>query len=87
MTCKHDIAEQDTYVADGYCPLCLLDQIQRLQARVDELEAVVREAYEVWAGSDGLMQPATAPEAYVIRLIDQMATILGKALTNSEEKT
>ena len=39
MTCKHDIAEQDTYVADGYCPLCLLDQIQRLQARIDELEA------------------------------------------------
>ena len=38
MTCKHDIAEQDTYVADGYCPLCLLDQIQRLQARVDQLE-------------------------------------------------
>ena len=58
--------------------------IKRLQARVDELEAVVREAYEVWAGSEGLMQPATAPEAYVIRLIDQMAIILGKALTNSE---
>ena len=37
--CKHELAEQDTYIADGYCPLCLLDQIQRLQARVDELES------------------------------------------------
>ncbi len=43
MTCKHDIAEQDTYVADGYCPLCLLDQIQRLQARVEALEETLIE--------------------------------------------
>ena len=47
MTCKHDIAEQDTYVADGYCPLCLLDQIQRLQARVAKLEAANR---KLWRG-------------------------------------
>jgi len=36
--CKHELAEQDTYVADGYCPLCLLDQIESQQQRIDELE-------------------------------------------------
>ena len=58
--------------------VCL--EIEELEARVAELEGATREAYEVWAGSDGIMRPATAPEAYVIRLIDQMATILAEAI-------
>ena len=51
-----------------------------LKALVRKQNMAVREAYEVWAGSDGIMQPATAPEAYVTQLIDQMATILSKVL-------
>ena len=44
--CKHDLATQDTYVADGYCPLCLLDEIQRLTTRIEQLEAALGQLAE-----------------------------------------
>ena len=28
MTCPHTLAERDTAIADGYCPLCLRDRIE-----------------------------------------------------------
>jgi hypothetical protein len=34
--CKHELADQDTYIADGYCPLCLLDQIKGQQDEIAE---------------------------------------------------
>lgn len=30
--CPHDLAERETAVADGYCPLCMEAEIKRLQA-------------------------------------------------------
>jgi hypothetical protein len=73
------IAERDTAEANLER---LQNKFEQVTARIVELEAVVREAYEVWAGSEGLMQPATAPEAYFIMLIEKMAIILGKALAS-----
>ena len=41
--CKHDLSEQDTYIADGYCPLCLLDLVQAKDQRIERLEAALRQ--------------------------------------------
>ena len=48
-------------------------------ARILELEAALREAYEVYAGSDGFI-PETAAEGYQQQLIKQMVDIIGAAL-------
>lgn len=32
MTCPHDLAERETAVADGYCPLCMHEELARLRA-------------------------------------------------------
>lgn len=56
-------------------------EAERDEAREENqrLREDIREAYEVYAGSDGLI-PQTAPEAYQQQLLNQMAEILGKAL-------
>jgi hypothetical protein len=48
--------------------------------RIEEMEAAMREIYEVYAGSDGFI-PETAPEAYQQRLIKQMADIAAATFT------
>ena len=35
--CTHDLAEQETACADGYCPLCLQGKVARLIAAGDRL--------------------------------------------------
>ena len=35
MTCTHDAAEQDTAIADGYCPLCMQADNERLRGLAD----------------------------------------------------
>ncbi len=51
------------------------DEVKRdntkLKTKLCEANKVIREIYEIWAGSDGLI-PETAPEAYQERLILQM---------------
>ena len=32
MTCTHDIIEKDNACADGMCPICLADKVERLKA-------------------------------------------------------
>ena len=39
---------------------------------VERLRQVCRNVYEVWAGSEGIPEPKTCPEAYLIQLIEQM---------------
>ena len=43
-----------------------------LAARVSQLEAALREIFEMWAGSEGFI-PETAPEGYLLELIKKMA--------------
>ena len=38
----------------------------------DEMRPFLRNIYEVWAGSDGIPIPETAPEAYLLRLLENM---------------
>jgi len=48
-------------------------------ARIAELEAALREAYEVYAGSDGFIAE-TAAEGYLQQLISEMVAIIGAEL-------
>lgn len=62
-----------------------MDQIaemdkDQLREELREAVAAIKEIYEVWAGSDGFV-PETAPEAYQMRLIDQMKDIARDYLT------
>jgi hypothetical protein len=51
------------------------------RARIAELEAALREAYEVYAGSDGFIAE-TAAEGYLQQLIGEMVAIIGAGLKN-----
>ncbi len=31
IKCNHDLAEQETMCADGYCPICLIQRIKELE--------------------------------------------------------
>ena len=43
------------------------------------------EIYEVWAGSEGIPEPQTACEAYLLRLIEQMRNIARAAIAKAED--
>lgn len=43
-----------------------------LKAEVERLHQICRDAYEVWAGSDGIPEPITCVEAYLLQLLIQM---------------
>ena len=43
-----------------------------MMKEIEELRAVFRDAYEVWAGSEGIPKPVTAAEAYLLQLLTQM---------------
>lgn len=45
-----------------------------------------REIYEVWAGSEGVPEPVTCTEAYLLRLIEQMRDIAKKGMETIEEE-
>jgi hypothetical protein len=34
MGCTHDLAERETAIADGMCPLCLLKRINEIEAKL-----------------------------------------------------
>ena len=53
-------------------------------ARIEQLEAALRAAYEVYAGSDGFI-PETCAEGYQRRIITQMVGCISAAL--GEERT
>jgi hypothetical protein len=52
----------------------------RLTAEVEQLRAALRDAYEVYAGSDGFI-PATAAEGYQQQIIKQMVDCISAALS------
>jgi len=54
--------------------LAVEDDVIMLAAanEIERLRQVCRNVYEVWAGSEGIPVPETAPEAYLLSLIEQM---------------
>ena len=53
-----------------------LDEIERLRQ-------TCRNVYEVWAGSEGIPQPETAPEAYLLQLVERMRDEAKNGLHNA----
>jgi hypothetical protein len=43
MTCPHDLAERETAVADGMCPLCLAAENERAKQEIEEMRAALQE--------------------------------------------
>jgi hypothetical protein len=46
----------------------------------DDLRQILRDAYEVYAGSEGIPEPETAAEAYVYQLLMQMKDEIARGL-------
>ena len=43
-----------------------------MKEEVARLHQCCRDVYEVWAGSEGIPEPQTAAEAYLLSLVEQM---------------
>ena len=56
------------------------DEIEALKAEIERLQRICRDAYEVWAGSEGIPEPETAAEAYLLQLLEQMRDEIKKGL-------
>jgi len=51
---------------------------------IDRLREALREIYEVYAGSEGIPQPMTAAEGYLLSLLMEVVRIAQKALKEKE---
>lgn len=58
-------------------------EMDRLTAENERLRAALREAYEVYAGSDGFI-PETAGEGYQQQIIRQMVNCISAALEGKQ---
>ena len=56
------------------------DEIEALKAEIERLQRICRDAYEVWAGSEGIPEPETAAEAYLYQLLIAMRDEIKKGL-------
>ena len=56
------------------------DEIEALKAEIERLQRICRDAYEVWAGSEGIPEPETAAEAYLLQLLEQMRDEIKKGV-------
>ena len=53
--------------------------------RIETLEAALREIHEVYAGSEGIPEPMTAAESYLLRLLTEMVGVTRKALEGKDD--
>jgi hypothetical protein len=60
--------------------------IVEAQAKVAEMQQIARDAYEVYAGSEGVI-PLTAPEAYLQYKLNEMAEEIARALPQPPQET
>ena len=54
--------------------------ILRTLRKTGQLHQCCRDIYEVWAGSEGIPEPQTAAEAYLLSLVEQMRDIAKEGL-------
>ena len=55
-------------------------ELVKARDTIERLHQVCRDAYEVWAGSEGIPMPETAAEAYLYQLLIQMRDEVKKGL-------
>lgn len=60
-------------------------RLQVAQGKIEELEAAMREIYEVYAGSEGFI-PETCAEGYQQQLIKEMSDIAAKYMRKGLDK-
>jgi hypothetical protein len=72
MGCKHDIADKDTAIADGLCPLCLEAEVDRLQKVLVTIVAIYEKPYPSHS-------PLTA-NGWKVYLAEQMRDVARKGL-------
>jgi hypothetical protein len=84
----------DVIGTESYERRLLVEEIERLTATLgvaeatieavveqrDELQQICRNAYEVYAGSEGIPEPVTAAEAYVGYLLNSMKDEIARGL-------
>jgi len=47
VSCYHDLAERETAVADGYCPICLAAELDRLKKLIQEHDEFCPECWPI----------------------------------------
>jgi hypothetical protein len=58
--------------------------LERAANEIEGLREDMREIYEVYAGSEGVPQPMTATEGYLLHLLMKTVKIASKALKGKE---
>ena len=53
--------------------------------RIEKLEAALREIHEVYAGSEGIPEPMTAAEGYLLRLLTEIIGVTSKTLEGKDD--
>jgi len=62
----------------------LNNQLAEAKAKIVRLREALREIYEVYAGSEGIPQPMSAAEGYLLSLLMEVVKIAQKALKEKE---
>ena len=57
---------------NGVHSQALVENYSRAADELRRLHQCCRDVYEVWAGSEGIPEPQTAAEAYLLSLVEQM---------------
>lgn len=60
------------------------DELREKNAKIERLREALREIYEVYAGSEGIPQPMTAAEGYLLSLLMEVVRIAQEALKEKE---
>jgi len=62
-----------------------LNAFSDARKQIERLREALREIYEVYAGSEGIPQPMTAAEGYLLSLLMEAVEIASKALCGREQ--
>jgi len=74
----------DEDIVDRLRVLNFMGPWQEAADEIDRLREALREIYEVYAGSEGIPQPMTAAEGYLLSLLMEAVEIAQKALKEKE---
>ena len=58
--------------------------LEKQDAKIERSQKALREIYEVYAGSEGIPQPMTAAEGYLLSLLMEVVRIAQEALKEKE---
>lgn len=72
--------EATVFALNDECRL-LRAELEAVKRERDELHQICRDAYEVWAGSEGIPEPVYASEAYLYQLLINMRDEVKRGLT------